>query len=62
MLQKNPELRPSAKDIFTTALPPLTSMFRPQEEEEEMEDSSDMAKTLTKYVCVVHLLQCLAGH
>ena len=50
MLQKDPELRPSAKDIFTSSLPLLTSMFTSHEEDEETEDGNDAAKTHTKLV------------
>ena len=49
MLQKNPEERPSAKDIYMNSLPLLTSMFTPRdEEEEEGEETEDAAKTHTK--------------
>lgn len=47
MLQKDPEKRPSAKDIFTNSLPLLVT---PQEEEEETEEANDSTKTHTKYV------------
>lgn len=50
MLQKDPEQRPSAKNIFTSSLPLLTSLFTPQDEEEEAEENSDTAKTHSKYV------------
>ena len=58
MLQKDPEQRPSAKDIFTRSLPPLTSLFRhhDDDEEEEAEDANDMAKTHTKYI---RMFECL---
>ena len=59
MLQKDPELRPSAKDIFTHTLPQLTSSFKSTEEEEEEEegDESDAAKTKAKYkvACCGHV-------
>ena len=49
MLRKNPEDRPSAKEIFTTSLPLLASQFASNEYEEEEEEKDEMAKTHTKY-------------
>ena len=48
MLRKNPEDRPSAKEIFTTSLPLLASQFASNEYEEEEEEKDEMAKTHTK--------------
>ena len=52
MLQKDPEKRPTAKDIFTHSLPSLTKFFKmAEEEEDDLEDNdNDAAKTNYKYV------------
>ena len=51
MLSKNPEDRPSAKEIFTTSLPLLASQFA-SDDYEDNEDKDETEKTHTKYVCI----------
>ena len=48
MLRKNPEDRPSAKELFTTSLPLLASQFATDDDEEEEEKKDELEKTHTK--------------
>ena len=54
MLSKNPEDRPSAKEIFTTSLPLLASQFA-SDDYDDSEDKDETEKTHTKYVCTGNL-------
>ena len=45
MLQKEPDVRPSASDLYLLRLPGLIAMETEQEEEEKREEPPDITKT-----------------
>ena len=45
MLQKEPDTRPSASDLYLLRLPGLIAMETEQEEEEKREEPPDITKT-----------------
>ena len=55
MLQKEPELRPSADEIFTSRLPQLLQRFQNEDDPAIFSDDEQDAKTKAKWVGLDHV-------